>query len=195
MHGSQQLFRAALEHHLNPYVLGLDFSLTSTGVYFLSLNPDEDHPDFHYHVPTTRKTGTDPQRIDHIVDTILCDATIAQYPVIAACIEDYGPTGKTAGKVTVRAEINGCVKRGLREAGIPYYLVSPNGLKKFATGNGGADKNKARMFAAASALDFDTKISDEVDAFHAARLMAAIVRGERLDLNVVRVNPIGYEFA
>ena len=198
MLGSHQLLRAALQQD-HPYVVGLDVSLTSTGVYLLSLNPDDDHPDFHYHITTKPKDNSDASRIDFIVDTVVTDLTNPQYPVIAACMEDYGPSGRIAGKVLVRAELCGVLKHLLRyRVKIPYVTISPNGLKKVATGSGRSQKgqsSKDAMLRAANEAGFITKNSDEADAYHAAQFCAAFVRGEKLAADYRRVNPMGYTFS
>lgn len=193
MRGSDKLFRQALEQD-HPYVVGLDVSLTSTGVYFLSLKKDEHHPDFYYHITTNTKDGLDSTRIDNICQILFDDLSNPQYPVIAACIEDYGPSGRVAGKVLVRAEICGVVKHFLRnELRVPYLTVSPNGLKKFASGKGVGDKTVTMK--AAHDLGFTTKNSDEADAFHAARLCAAYVTEQKLTVSYNRVNPKCYTFS
>lgn len=193
MLGSDKLLRTALEQD-HPYVMGLDVSLTSTGVYMLSLKPDDDHPDFHYHITTTAKDGLDATRIDNVCRILFEDLTNPQYPVIAACIEDYGPSGKVAGKVLVRAELCGVIKYMLRnEVKIPYITISPNGLKKVASGVGRGDKT-VTMQAAAN-MGFTTKNSDEADAFHAARFCSMLLSNERVDVSYNRVNPVGFIFS
>lgn len=197
MHGSSELFREALERHERGYIAGLDVSLTNTGVYLKSLNPSEEAPDWHYYIPTSPKKHTDSERVDHIVQTVTEDFANPLYPVIAVCIEDYGPINKFAGKITVRAEAIGCIKRFMRNAGIPYYTVSPTGLKKWATGFGGTVKgegNKDAVIRCAAVAGFETRISDEADAFHAANLMHAIVKNEKHGISVERTNPAGYSF-
>lgn len=197
MHSHDQLFRQALQQD-HPYVVGLDFSLTSTGVYMLSLKPDTNHPDFYYHVPTTQKTGSDATRIDYISSMLIEDMRNPLYPVIAAAIEDYGPSGRTAGKILVRAELAGVVKNAIRNLiSVPYYTVSPNGLKKFATGSGRTakgQKSKDSMLHAAAMEGFETKVSDQADAFHAARFCKAVINGERVNVDYTRVNPKNFTF-
>ena len=132
-----------------------------------------------------------------ITKTILEDLTNPLYPVIAVCIEDYGQINHRAGKIMVRAELCGCIKRGLRLAGIPYYTVSPNGLKKFATGHGGTrkgEKLKEAVMQAASEAGFFTRVSDEADAFWLANLMESIVKNEKHGIDVQRVNPADFAF-
>jgi Holliday junction resolvasome RuvABC endonuclease subunit len=193
MLSSDKLLRTALEQD-HPYVVGLDVSLTSTGVYFLSLKKDDAHPDFYYHVTTNIKDGLDATRIDNVYRILQDDLSNPLYPVIAVCIEDYGPSGRVAGKVLVRAELCGIVKHMLRnELQVPYLLVSPNGLKKFASGKGSGDKTVT--LKAAHDLGFTTKNSDEADAFHAARLCEAYVTGQKLTVSYNRINPKSYTFS
>lgn len=197
MHNSSELFRTALEHNPRCYVAGLDVSLTSTGVYLKSLEPSEDLPDWHYYLPTEKKNGNDADRIEYIVETVLEDLTNPLYPVIAVCIEDYGQINKFAGKLLQRAEACGSIKRGLRHAGIPFYTVSANGLKKFATGHGGTrkgEKLKEAVIAAAADAGFPATVSDEADAFWLANLMVAIVKNEKHGIDVTRTNPVGFSF-
>jgi Holliday junction resolvasome RuvABC endonuclease subunit len=192
MLSSDKLLRKAFEQD-HPYVVGLDVSLTSTGVYFLSLKRDDAHPDFHYHLTSGPKDGLDSTRIDNICRLLETDLTNPLYPVIAACIEDYGPSGRIAGKVLVRAELCGILKHLLRNViGVPYLTLSPNGLKKFATGLGRGDKTVT--IAAAHDLGFITKNSDQADAFHAARFCEAYLKGQKLSVSYNRVNPKSYTF-
>lgn len=197
MHGSHKLLRSPLEKN-NPYVVGLDFSLTSTGVYMLSLNPTANHPDFYYFLPTSTKDGSDTTRIDSVATTIIEDLSNPLYPVIAVAIEDYGPTGKTAGKILVRAELCGIVKHFIRNVlQVPYYTVSPNGLKKFSTGSGktpAGSKTKEVSIQAAADKGFDTKVNDLADAFHAAHFCEAVMNGEKTGVDYRRVNPKGFTF-
>jgi len=195
MHNSSVMLYPALEHNSRPYVAGLDISLTSTGFYLKSIYGGGD--DYFYHIATQKKGGTDAERVDFITQTVLEDLTSPLYPVIAVCMEDYGQVNPRAGKLMVRAEIVGCIKQGLRYAGIPYYTVSPNGLKKFATGFGGTrkgEKLKEAVMQAAANIGFDTRVSDEADAFWAANLMEAIVKNVQHGVDVQRVNPAGFTF-
>lgn len=197
MHNCSKLFCEAVERHPRPYAAGLDISLTSPGFYLKSIWHEDEDDEFFYSLETTSKSGTDADRIEFIVETILTDLTNPLYPVIAVCIEDYGQINPRAGKLMQRAEICGSIKRGLRLAGIPYYTVSPNGLKKFATGHGGTrkgEKLKEAVMLAASSVGFHTKISDQADAFWLARLASSIVKNEHHGIDVSRVNPVGFSF-
>lgn len=193
MLGSDQLLREAAKHD-HPYVIGLDVSLTSTGVYLYSLNNDEKHPDFYYNITTKAKDGLDSTRIDNVCRILYEDLCNPLYPVIAACIEDYGPSGRVAGKILVRAELCGVIKSLLRnEVKIPYLTISPNGLKKVASGVGRGDKTVTIL--AAASRGFVTKNSDQADAYHAARFCASFVNGEKLSVAYNRVNPQGFIFS
>lgn len=79
-----------------------------------------------------------------------------------AVIEGMGRfKGNTGSKI---AEVHGAIKTELMDQGVPYVFVTPATLKKFATGNGSADK--ALMMAEAyrqAGLRF--KDSDTCDAW------------------------------
>jgi len=47
---------------------------------------------------------------------------------------------------------------------------------------------------AAANIGFDTRVSDEADAFWAANLMEAIVKNVQHGVDVQRVNPAGFTF-
>lgn len=114
-------------------LIGLDLSLTATGV----CTPGN--------LSITLKTKASEkerrlQVIRYAVRALLPDAD-------AALIE--GP-GRFLGKVGHQiGEVHGIVKVELMEAGVPYVVVSPATLKKFATGDGSSRADKAAMILAA----------------------------------------------
>ncbi len=84
-------------------------------------------------------------------------------------IEDYSLGGPgIIGKIRL-GEVGGVVRTRLYELGIRFVLVRPASLKRFATGNGNADK--PAMVARAIALGARPSVNDdEADAFHARRM-------------------------
>lgn len=129
-------------------IMGLDLSLNGTGVCL----PDG----------RVLRIGL---KVEH-GDNRLCiirDTVRRFLPVVDMCvIEGMGRFKGNTGLVI--AEVHGAVKTELMDQGVPYALVTPTTLKKFATGNGGADK--ALMMAEAyrqAGLRF--KNSDTCDAW------------------------------
>lgn len=71
--------------------------------------------------------------------------------------------------VIVQSEIHGCLKTFLEEEKIQYRAFSPGEIKKFATGNGHA--NKAAMVKAARLKwGYKGKSDNEADAIHIYQL-------------------------
>ena len=91
-------------------------------------------------------------------------------------LEDYSFGSK--GRVFHIAENTGLLKHKLFKAGIPFIVVAPTTVKKFATGKGNANKEKMyECFTEQTGVDLrkqlDTTvehpISDIIDAFYIAK--------------------------
>jgi Holliday junction resolvasome RuvABC endonuclease subunit len=167
--------------------VGIDVSLTSTGVYLLYAGTEEaDGLSAGHTIKTDSKQKTESSRIDQTVNSffeLLAQSTIQ--PSIV-CIEDYGPIGRFAGKITSRAELCGVIKHVIRNYyDCEYVLVPPLSLKKYATGNGRAKKpdmaNRAKEFG------LFNQNTDVVDAFFCARFGEALLYGRRVDASYTRV--------
>lgn len=78
-------------------------------------------------------------------------------------IEGYSHNPKGIMSALRLAELGGVVRLRLFELGIPYLEIQPASLKRYATGNGNA--NKERMVAAARALGATPADHDQADAF------------------------------
>ncbi|MFD5838190.1 crossover junction endodeoxyribonuclease RuvC [Streptomyces collinus] len=108
-------------------VIGLDLSLRSTGVCL----PDGTT----YRIKTRDKDGD--RRLVHIRSDIRDD--LAEHRPHLAVIEDLPVHAKASG---ITAMVHGVVRCELADAGVPYALVVPATLKKYATDNGNADKRQ-----------------------------------------------------
>lgn len=111
-------------------IMGLDLSLNATGVCL----PDGK-------VLTIKcKPEWGDNRLCVIRDTVrrFCPT------VDMAVIEDLPFHAKAAG---ITGMVQGAVRTELMDQGVPYVLITPATLKKFATGKGNADKDE--MIAAA----------------------------------------------
>lgn len=115
-----------------PRVLGLDLSLTATGIC---------HPDG---ATTTIKTRLDDgdRRLAHIVDAV--ELVLTRHDVDLAVIEDLPKHAMGAG---ITAMVHGVVRHALIRRGVPYGLVVASSLKAFATGKGGASKSDMAVAA------------------------------------------------
>lgn len=128
-------------------VLGLDLSLTSSGVAL----PDGT-------LTTIRTTRTDgDRRLAVIADTI----GQSLHGVDLAVVEDLPTHAKGSGKT---GQVHGAVKVELIRAGVPYLLVTAGSLKTYATGKGTADKADMRM-ALYQRMGIDERDDNQVDAW------------------------------
>lgn len=111
-----------------PLVVGVDLSLTATGIAGLvggtTIRTDAAHP-----------IESRLQAIRNRVSELAAHAELV-------VIEDFvtrSPAASTLGMV------HGIVRVRLREDGIPFVLVPPATLKKYVTGKGNAKKDDMRM--------------------------------------------------
>ncbi|MFF1498672.1 crossover junction endodeoxyribonuclease RuvC [Streptomyces sp. NPDC058316] len=133
-------------------VIGLDLSLTSTGVAL----PDGTT----YRIKTRSETGD--RRLLHIRDSIRDD--LAEHRPHLAVVEDLPKHAMAAG---ITAKVHGAVLCELLDAGVLYAYVVPATLKAFACDNGRADKAQmaAAAYLAAGAEFADDKGGDQADAW------------------------------
>ena len=114
---------------MNVTVLGLDLSMTGTGIAYgdtaLVVKTDPDDGD---------------ERLDQIVEAVLDQ--IDGQSIDLAVVEDLPTHAKAAG---ITGMVHGAVRRALRARHVPYALVPPASLKKYATGKGNAPKPDLRM--------------------------------------------------
>lgn len=111
-------------------VIGIDPSLTATGLA---------HVDGSLEV-FGGKAELGDQRLHVIHDRIRMTCAI-DHPELAV-IEDLPKHAQGAG---LTGMVQGAVRLALLDAGVPYVLVVASTLKKYATGDGRADKSDLRM--------------------------------------------------
>ncbi|WP_067184530.1 Holliday junction endonuclease [Microtetraspora niveoalba] len=126
---------------IRPRVVGLDLSLTATGVAF---------SDGSVGTIKTRLSERD-RRLTDIRGAIavavggpeLMESPTA-VPAALVVIEDLPTHAKSAG---ITGMVHGVVRELLASARVPYALVPPATLKKYATGAGNADKTAMAVAA------------------------------------------------
>jgi Holliday junction resolvasome RuvABC endonuclease subunit len=129
-------------------IMGLDLSANGTGVCL---------PDGRVvRVPCKSEWGD--ARLTHIRNVIRLHAPSADVAVIEGMGRFLGNTG------LIIAMVHGAVRTELRDQGVPYAVVTPATLKKFATGNGGAGKD-LMMAAARSRAGLAFRDNDTCDAW------------------------------
>lgn len=167
------------------YAIGLDASLTSFGVYCRPINHEEWYA---FTVTSTAKDGSDAKRAVNIAKEITDTLEDLPFPIRVVGFEDYGPVGRTAGKITARAEMCGIIKAyALVAMRVPIVMAVPGALKVYATGDNKASKEK--MVNTAFNQGFAAQNNDEADAYFAAQLAQAVLNNEKTGCAYVRVNP------
>ncbi len=132
-------------------IIGLDLSITCTGVSY----PDATTQAI---VPPPSVTGDD--RLEYLADHVGLGARKAGAEL--AVIEDLAGLYKGEAARTMPM-VHGAVRLELKRSRIPYMLLNASSLKKFATGNGGANKTTMAL-AALKRLGREYNTHDECDA-------------------------------
>jgi Holliday junction resolvasome RuvABC endonuclease subunit len=139
-------------------VIGLDVSLTSTGVAL---------PNGRTLVICPPRLRPVPERLDHLLNEVRRLVT-AHGPQVAA-IEGYS-LGGLRGIAPVRlAEAGGLVRWVLWRRGVPVVEIPPSTLKVYAAGHGHAEK--AQMVDAVQSVAPDVVYHDEADAWACRALL------------------------
>lgn len=130
-------------------IMGLDLSMTATGVAF----PDGS-------TAVIKPRGEGDVRLLSIERQMEAAVRLAR-PQLAVVEEFQGMAQGAANKVIPM--VHGVVRTALLRAGIPYVLVNPSTLKVYATGDSHADKT-AMTLAAFKRMDREFRSNDECDA-------------------------------
>ena len=164
-------------------VVGIDPSLTSTGVVILA----EDQVHAHTLTPREEKRKGRLQGVrrlcwirDQVMALLDCPAMVA--------IE--GPSyGSAQGRQVSIGELHGVLKTAMWEQGYFIVVVPPASLKKFATGKGNASKFDMQKAGIRAGVDFGNE--DEVDAYFLARIARALGRPRHEELYTYQVEALG----
>lgn len=117
-----------------PYVIGLDLSLTSTGVAYGD------------RTTTVLTAAKGPERLDHMLNVVMDIVAAAADPFVV--VEGYSFSSRNT-HAHALGELGGVIRHGLWKADVPYVDVPPTCRAKFATGKGNA--GKAEVVSAVSA--------------------------------------------
>jgi Holliday junction resolvasome RuvABC endonuclease subunit len=137
-----------------PQVLGLDLSLTSTGVAT---------PDGETHRVTTNAADPLEVRLAHIVEAVSAAFWAGDVRPDLVVIEDLPKNARAAG---MTGPVHGAVRLWLHNAQAVTVMVTAASVKKYATGSGNAPKTDLALAALKRAgLEFDRNRDDECDAW------------------------------
>lgn len=146
------------------YYLGLDLSLTGTGIIVLASNGSVVHSE------TLKNSLTGNARLCYIRDKI--KDVLEDCVPSKVCIENYA-MGISTGQSFSIGELGGIVRVLLFEQGYEYTLVSPTQLKKFITGKGVAEKDVI-MLSVYKNFGYEPKDNNVADAFGLAKIAAVL---------------------
>ena len=149
---------------MNRPVLGFDPSLVSSGFSYTDIQGE-------IHTGRIRPKTRFTPRLDYISDAFenIIEHMILQHksaPLVVYEGYSMGSPKKRggAGRFYDIGEQGGVLKLIAYRKGIDVLLVPPNNLKKFATGSGGADKDRV-IASVAEVWGYDIPRDDEADAF------------------------------
>lgn len=132
-----------------PIVVGADLSITATGIA----------------CPTKTFTITGHAKGDlrlvHIGHTIATTVAPLSEPIVDLVVIEDLPTHAHGAGIT--GMVHGVVRDRLLQLRVPYVLVTPASLKKYATGKGNANKADMRM-ALFQRTGVDLRDDNQVDA-------------------------------
>ncbi|MFI6228904.1 hypothetical protein ACIBCR_16495 [Micromonospora echinospora] len=130
-----------------PRVVGLDLSITATGIAWC---------DGTTYTVTTKATGD--RRLVAIVSEV--SRAVEGRGIHLVVIEDLPTHAKAAG---ITGMVHGAVRAWLIDHNVPYALITPASLKKYATGKGNAGKPDMAV-AAYKRLNREPADDNQVDA-------------------------------
>jgi hypothetical protein len=141
-------------------VLGLDLSITATGVCL---------PNGITRTIKTKASDGD-RRLQHIVDQVGLDLGEGPDGIGDGCdlvVIEEAPPGLKGPAIKAIHMVHGAVRLRLIDFGTPYVVINPTTLKAFATGSTSADKTVMAMAAYKRAgREFpDDKGGDQCDAW------------------------------
>jgi Holliday junction resolvasome RuvABC endonuclease subunit len=158
-------------------LIGLDLSLTSTGV---SINGKTS-------IISTKTKG--PERLSYINKTVL--QTCLDDKIDCAIIEGYSFASRNSQAHSI-GELGGCIRMTFWECGIAYVEVPPTSRAKFATGKGNAGKTEViSAISSKTGLIFSgAGADDECDAWILEQMGLAYLGKSSYDWTSVQLSSL-----
>lgn len=139
-------------------VLGIDPSASKTGLVLLNGKTVE------HSLIVTPKAMKGMARVQLIAD--LFATFLDQWKPTTAAIEGYGYASPS---LSISVEVQAFLRMALHVRVVPWYIVPPSTLKKYATGAGGAEKDKVSRIVK-TRWGFEAPSDDVVDAYVLAKI-------------------------
>ena len=164
------LAHATVQAPPSPIYVGLDLSLTSTGIAII-----------HDGTATVRRITSKPkpkattadqaERLDILVSQIISAIPPSDSTMVAIEGPSYGSSGSAA---HILGGLWWLVRHSLRVEGLDVTVVAPGTVKKYATGSGNAAKDQVLAAVVRRYPDVDVTGNDEADALVLAAIIARI---------------------
>lgn len=176
-------------------VVGLDPSLTATGISAIDVNSGELSTAVHGSAPPTENIlGGHVRRHRELVDGVVAQV-VGVDPVLAVVEGLQFSVREKDSSLTRRGFLWWAVVEGLCAAGVPIIEAAPAQIKQIATGRGGAGKDEmvAAYVTAWPDAERGRHIRDRADAAFAAALGAAWIGDVPLPFKLTdaRRKPVG----
>lgn len=152
------------------FYLGLDLSLTGTGIVVLDENNQVAHSE------TVKNKAKGMERLQIIRNRV--NEVLIKFPPFCICVEGYA-MGSRSGQAFSIGELGGVIKLLLFENGYNPYLVPPTRLKKFVVGGGKAEKDMI-MMKVFQRWGWEASDNNTADAFSAA-MLAKVLHTQNFD--------------
>lgn len=169
-----------------PILVGLDLSLTGTGIADITVPHDSNPVTIRTHtiVSTGRRGDTLPQRVARI--RRLRNAIVDQARHADLIVIEAPAFSRNVGSVWDRAGLWHAVVSSIDHLGIPYLEVAPQKAKQLAAGKGNADKTAVAAGITRLWGDHVTPANDnEFDAVALASLAAIHYAGRQLPIRIL----------
>lgn len=158
----------------NIIAIGLDLSLTGTGVVVLNDGKIVEQKLIKSKPVPDGKPIDEVLRIRGIVDTI--EKIITQYIPAIAVIEGLAFMVRNATALVQLSALNYMIRYMLMQNNVPFVIVAPTSLKKFITGNG-ASKKDVILIELYKRWGVTILDDNEADAYGLSQIGLALLNG------------------
>lgn len=142
-------------------VLGLDISATATGLVVMTW--DEGEPDICLATELRPPKACEDSLEAAVHQVKDLDRVLGSYNIKLAAIEGYGFLSKSLAPLV---EVGTCHRLKLRQRGVPFSVVAPSALKKWATGSGASSVKKDQVrLGVFKRWGFEHESNNVVDAY------------------------------